>query len=240
MYMCTRCELTTVCFVVSVYSIPRPFELDQMQDWFEMGKLRHDHLVWYEINGEPQMTKTDASLVAQLKQGGGKKKGGKKKGAAPPPKKGARPPPSAPKAKAGGRAPPRAPPKKPASNTKAKTNEPDPPYGKEFRRGLLGKFARNHKNKVLNSKNWKKRFFVLHGGVLEYYETRTKFIRRKMRSGRIELERGDVGRATASTSKLRYNFELRRGDTCLLKMFADDEMDCQLWVDAIESCVGAL
>ncbi len=95
MYICTRCELTTVCFVVSVYSIPRPFELDQMQDWFEMGKLRHDHLVWYEINGEPQMTKTDASLVAQLKQGGGKKKGGKKKGAAPPPKKGARPPPSA-------------------------------------------------------------------------------------------------------------------------------------------------
>ena len=75
---------------------------------------------------------------------------------------------------------------------------------------------------------------------MEYYETRTKFIRRKMRSGRIELERGDVGRVTASTSKLRYNFELRRGETCLLKMFADDEMDCQLWVEAIESCVGAL
>jgi hypothetical protein len=222
-----------------------PFDLEQMQMWYEIGKLREDQLVWYEVNGEPQMVKTEASEVRVLKEN--------RTSAPPPPntKKSARPPPPKPR----GSGPPSRPPSRPSSKPSSKpsliASSSDSVIGTpkiEYRRGLLGKFARSRKRHssghepIFRSKNWKKRFFVLTGDELEYYETRTKFIRRKPRSGGIKLNKDHFipkyeGR---EVKRGRYMFELRRGGSgfCVLKMYADDETDRELWIKAIEECIS--
>ena len=42
-----------------------PFTLEQMRDWFDMGKL-DDQLVWFEKKGVAQMERTMASAVTAL------------------------------------------------------------------------------------------------------------------------------------------------------------------------------
>ena len=156
----------------------------------------------------------------------------------------------------------RGPPPKPPTKPRASTSEPARPEQhkdvvvtmgerKEYRRGLLGKFARSRKrhsresrNTMFRSKNWKRRFFILHGTELEYYETRTKFIRRKARSGGIKLEKKDcivVSKEEGGNKQgARYSFDLMREDVVLLRMFAEDVTDRNLWVEALEKCVQEL
>ena len=44
----------------------------------------------------------------------------------------------------------------------------------------------------------------------------------------IDNTKGDKG---------RFYFELRRGEACLLSMFADDKVDRDCWVEAIRSSI---
>ena len=160
-----------------------PFTLEQMRDWFDMGKL-DDQLVWFESSkGVAQMERTMASAVTALTVASVKivpDDATKKLPSSIPPLA------------------PAVPDKVPALSSR-KTEAPASPAGTssmeddvvEYRRGLLGKFARSRKRHsgtktqvpaMFRSKNWKKRFFILHGTNIEYYETRTKFIRRLARS----------------------------------------------------------
>ena len=74
---------------------------------------------------------------------------------------------------------------------------------------------------------------------MEYWETRTKFIRRKKRNGGIVLEEGDeVERNEGGDQKnTRFGFELLRDNVSLLKMFAEDDVDRKLWIEAIQQCI---
>eukprot|EP00946_MAST-07B_sp_MAST-7B-sp1_P001613 g1613.t1 len=115
---------------------------------------------------------------------------------------------------------------------------------KEYRRGLLGKFARGRKRtsigkKLFQRKNWQKRFFVLRRNRLEYFASRSKFIKRGLRSGGFDLRLGDDAVCIDNTKgdKGRFYFELRRGEACLLSMFAEDKVDRDCWVEAIRSSI---
>ena len=221
-----------------------PFALDQMQIWCDMGKIRDEQICWLEIDGVVTISKQASSDIPVLSEEPVPVEGSSTLQRAPPP----------PKPSMSQRALPPKPPTKP----RASTSEPARPEQhkdvvvtmgerKEYRRGLLGKFARSRKrhsresrNTLFRSKNWKRRFFILHGAELEYYETRTKFIRRKARSGGIKLEKKDYIVVSSSTSSSRYSFDLMREDVVLLRMFAEDVTDRKLWVEALEKCVQEL
>ena len=116
---------------------------------------------------------------------------------------------------------------------------------KEYRRGVLGKLARDRKRtstgkKMFHRKNWQKRFFVLRANKLDYYVSRAKFIKRGHRSGGFDLQPGDVAISMEDTKGGRYNFELRRGEATLLSMYAEDAVDRNLWVAAIMEAIAEI
>ena len=222
-----------------------PFKLDQMQIWYDMGKLRDDQIVWMTINGDIQLNKTEAMNVPILSEEPADSHTSKQ-GAQPPPAQPlptGRSPPPRPKTAA----PPSLPQQLPTSPP-PRTTTLNQEF-KEYRRGLLGKFARSRKRHsgkgsqaLFRAKNWKRRFFVLRDNSLEYWETRTKFIRRKARSGGILLEAHDTVEESEgkTNSNTRFMFELKRGQIPLLKMFADDDVDRRLWMEALEKCVESI
>ena len=243
----------------STIEIVGPFKLSQMQIWYDMGKIRDDQIVWYEINGVLQTEKMEACQVPILSEEPAPSNDGNEEEekeeatkASPPPRPAApfrlatnptaarppRPPPSAPNNTRKITLPPQRP-----SKCNGQGNDSD----KEYRRGLLGKFARGgrrkhsvqSRNTFFRKRNWKKRFFCLRGQCLEYWETRTKFIRRKKRNGGIVLEEGDeVERNEGGDQKnTRFGFELLRDNVSLLKMFAEDDVDRKLWIEAIQQCI---
>ena len=245
-----------------------PFTLMQMQDWVSYGKIQPEQLVWCDENGDGVFNDGEERRPArewpELQEGY----------SLPPSDRNSRrstrasisgsaaaaaaaAAPSASPPAGGGRGPPPPPPGAPEVSARAQKLQADTvavaagtasgadlDNAKEYRRGLLGKFARGRKRtsigkKLFQRKNWQKRFFVLRRNRLEYFASRSKFIKRGLRSGGFDLRLGDDAVCIDNTKgdKGRFYFELRRGEACLLSMFAEDKVDRDCWVEAIRSSI---
>lgn len=227
-----------------------PYTLEQMQDWFAFGKIQPYQEVWFEEEGTaverkpardwPEL-KDDFTAEVQVN--------------ATTPRSAPPPVPMRSSRSRSSISVPNHPPRQPTvdpqvESIKSSANvEEEEEEEIEYRRGMLSKFARGRKRhssgtKYLSARNWQKRFFVLHGNKLEYFASRSKFIRRDRRSGGFDLGAGDsvvMIDTSDDQSKVKdgkYHFELQREGDCILKMYADDRKDRQGWIAAIRQCIA--